>query len=341
MPKAELVQKVNDNVQQFDVRPKQQKDANALLDLLAEALIERFPVLQQQPEVDLSDVEKLVADAISKLQVPTTVELLDRKTDTRIQVKGPQHKRFPELLYFMQRGEYPYLYGPTQSGKSTAIELATEALGRPYYYLSLNPQTPDSRLMGYNDANGREIVTVFRKAYEFGGTVCLDETDNSSAALLTTLNSALANAHASFPGGMVKKHPDFICACTGNTPGRGGTPDYPERRSLDGAFAQRFKYLEWGYDEALEQVLTAQRNPEGAGAVLAFVREVRAMAETKGWRIHATPTTSICLASYLKDKVLSLDVALDAVLFKGIDKQTRDLVISSHEYKLLQAAWGA
>lgn len=232
------------------------------------------------------------------------------------------HTLFPKLLYLAARRHNAYLWGPSQSGKSYAAHAVARALNLPYYYLSLNPQTPDSRLVGFMRPDGTFQETVFFKAYRDGGVICLDEVDNASASLLTTLNSALANGAASFPCGMVEKHPDCIIIATGNTPGRGGTPVYPERRQLDGAFGERFTFLFWGYDLELEERLVLSINRD-AGAALVWIRELRAAAERLGVRVMATPTSAMRLAEYMADGTLTRDEMLDGTVWKGLDATAR------------------
>ena len=276
---------------------------------------------------DADAIRALLDDAVSKVTRPTVIEL--RAPDGRtVAVEGVQHSLFPDLMYHLQRRENVYLYGPSQSGKSTAAHNVARALDLPFYYLSLNPQTPDSRIVGFIDAGGNYRETVFYAAYARGGVVCLDEVDNASSSLLTTLNSALANGVASFPCGMVEKHPDCIVVATGNTPGRGGTSQYPERRPLDGAFRERFSFMAWPYDEALEEALVLSANP-GARPLLEWVRRVRSYTEEHGIPVLATPTSAVKLALYAKDETLSFGAALDAALFKGIEDSVRERIVDN------------
>lgn len=148
-----------------------------------------------------------------------------------------------------------YMHGPAGSGKSTAARQASEALKLPYGYISLNPQTPDSRLLGYMHAGGEYVASEFFKRYTEGGVFCIDEIDNAAASLVTTLNGLLENGHGAFPHGVFQRHRDFVCVCTANTIGRGGDINYPERRQLDGAFLERFLFLLWDYDHTLTKAI--------------------------------------------------------------------------------------
>jgi len=310
-------------------------DAEDTLDLLADALSKRMAL--EAPALDENKVRAIAqqeANAVAERFAKTAPLLIDvkRPDGTIHRVEGLHHHLFPKLLYLVGKRHNAYLYGPSQSGKSYAAAQVARTLDLPYYYLSLNPQTPDSRLVGFVRPDGTYQGTVFYKAYAEGGVCCLDETDNASAGLLTTLNSALANGAASFPCGMVERHADCVIVATGNTPGRGGTALYPERRPLDGAFAERFTFLHWEYDETLEEALVTGINPKNGATLLAWVRNVREYAASAGLRLMATPTVAMRLAEYALDTALPTEQAADAVVFKGIDAATRSQVLQ--RYKL-------
>jgi MoxR-like ATPase len=207
----------------------------------------------------------------------------------------------------------------------------------PFGYVSLNPQTPESRLIGYKDAMGRYCSTPFRECYEHGGVFCIDEQDNAHPALLTTINSTLANGLGAFPDALVQRHKDFILVCTGNTAGRGGDLSFPERRAFDAAFTERFAFLHWPYDPALEWRLTMAANPsaETAEKWLAWVRAVRAFCAAEFPRLHVTPTAAFRGAELLQLVGLpdqggwSLDDVAESVLFRGIDSETRAKVLAA------------
>lgn len=167
------------------------------------------------------------------------------------------HEALPDLVKLVSikgmngHRQNVYMYGPAGSGKSTGARQASDVLGIPFSYMSCNPMMPDSRILGFMSANGQYIPSNFFRLYTEGGVFCFDEIDNASASFVTTLNALLENGHGAFPHGNFPRHPDFVCVCTANTIGRGGDIHYPERRALDGAFLERFLFLNWGYDFSL------------------------------------------------------------------------------------------
>jgi cobaltochelatase CobS len=214
--------------------------------------------------------------------------------------------------------------------------MAASALGREYGYASLNPQTPESRLLGFIDAGGTYRRTVFRDRFENGGIMCIDEMDNGHPALLNTLNGMIEPGaeYGAFPDGMVRRHPDFVMVCTGNTNGRGGDKMFPERRQLDAAFAERFAFLRWDYDLALERRLTLAHCEDSTKAEtwLRWVRAVRAHVEKHSIRLWATPRAAMTGASFLHDSSWSVQDIAETVMFKGLDKDTVAAILTAVPY---------
>ena len=305
----------------------------ALLDTLVETIVARLP----EPDLD-EDRVKAIAESIATDRVAgieeRIAEYVNKHAVLSVRVEQPDippitisgvHSLFPVALRLTAAGLHSYWYGGPGGGKSTAARQVAEALGRPFGYISLNPQTPDSRLLGYLDATGIYRRTVFRDCYEHGGIFCIDELDNASASLLTTINSALENGSAAFPDGIVQRHKDFVLIGTGNTSGKGASPMFPERRPFDAAFAERFAYLEWTYDEKLERAVALGINPE-AGTWVDFVLKLRQWASANDTRLLVSPRASIRGAHLLALGFTPTETA-DMVIFRGVDGDRRDKAI--------------
>lgn len=278
--------------------------------------------------VDESRLMEMVREAVDK-QRPLARELHVKLDNTGkiAKIKSP-HKELETLMTAVATGDHAYLYGPPGSGKSTGAMHAAEALQRAYGYISLNPQTPESRLLGYMDANGVYRATIFFKLYTEGGVFCIDEMDNASAALLTTLNSLLENGKGAFPHGVFDRHPDFIVVATGNTTGRGGNKMFPERRAFDAAFAERFVFIFWGYDEVMERNVALATNGNAA-AWVTWVQKVRAFAVQHDPQLVVSPRATFKIAKYLKTTMKPLAI-VEMVLFKGIEAQRKDRILSAN-----------
>lgn len=246
----------------------------------------------------------------------------EKPTDTTVE-NG--HAMLGRLVYLIESRMHAYLAGDPGSGKSTGAIMSAKALGMRYGYTSLNPMTPESRLLGFIDAGGVYRETEFYRCYTQGGVFCIDELDNGHPATLNTLNGMLESdadgiGRGAFPCGVVERHRDFVCVATGNTNGRGGDRLFPERRALDSAFLDRFAFLRWDYDLALEKVVTFSINPD-AGAWLAWIHAVRAYCKAQAIRLWVTPRASYRGARMLADGQKFTDMA-DMLVFKGLDPET-------------------
>lgn len=240
---------------------------------------------------------------------------------------GMQHRDMPTLIKLLQARKHVYLHGKPGSGKSTAGIKAAEALGLDWGYISLNPRTAPSRVEGFMGADAKTYMgTVFRKLYEFGGVFVIDELDNAGPDLLTSLNAALENGHCAFPDGMVQRSPKFLLVATGNTNGRGGNASFPERRALDAATLDRFFFLNWEYDEALERAIAKGINADCDGWV-DWVIKTRAYCAEHYPKVFVTPRVSINGAGLLG--TLTVEQLAHGLVFKGIDRETVSRILGS------------
>ena len=220
--------------------------------------------LQQQITEALAKVKAngpgVAAGGKPAIAAPTVIALT---TPTMPEPKnlGVQHRNFPLLLTAcnarMRSGHRLniWLYGPAGTGKTTAAEVAAGALGLSFTYNGALDTRYD--LIGFRTANGDVVRTPFRDAWENGGVYLFDEIDASNPGALLALNGALANGNCPFPDGMVPRHKDCVIIAGANTTGAGATLEYVGRMKQDATLTDRFVYLDWPLDEALEAALCA------------------------------------------------------------------------------------
>lgn len=163
-----------------------------------------------------------------------------------------KHYLYPLLAHYIGIRQHVYLHGAPGAGKSYVCGQIAKAMGLDFRFVSVNPQSPASKVEGYMDATRIFHEVGLFKCWRDGGVFLFDELDNCSASLLTTLNTMLAGESAEFPCGPVPKHKDFVFIGAGNTTGRGGDWQYPERRKIDEASIDRLAFIKWEYDEVLE-----------------------------------------------------------------------------------------
>lgn len=272
-------------------------------------------------------------DALALPAKSLTIEL--KREDVTVARIDGAHEQLPELMYWCGATDsngfrFPVMmFGKPGVGKSHSAHQVAQALGLSFGLISLNPQTPESRLFGFYHANGGYIRTAFREAFENGGVYLIDEIDNASDALLTSLNSCLANGHGAFPDGLIARHPEFVCIATANTPGRGGDANHAGRRQLDAATINRFACIEWRNDDALELRLAESINANGGRVWLDWVRKVRAYCGEHHPRVIVSPRSTMMGAKALLDSPFTVAQVAEMVLFKGLDKDTKAKILAA------------
>ena len=241
-----------------------------------------------------SMVREEVARAVELAEPPVITIALPSRENLTLTVDA--HEKLPDLLVALHARCHVLLVGPAGTGKSMLAKHAAEALGLPFQALSLGPTTPMSKVFGYFDAHGNYHDTPFRRAFEHGGVMLLDELDNGHPGLLGELNQALALGTCAFADGMVDAHEDFRLVATGNTYGTGGDHQYVGRQALDAATLDRFTVLDVPVDPVLEHRLAMAHAPsrrDDVRALLTEVRRLRTLAADKRLPLTFSPRASI------------------------------------------------
>lgn len=212
----------------------------------------------------LAEHDDRLAELAAQVGKPTHLVINTAAAQTVVPMTGGvQHAMFPTLMRCIAAGQHAFLPGPAGSGKSHAAEQGAAAMGWEFASMSLGPTTPESRLWGGMDANGKfhepPFVRLARYASEnpdSGAVFCLDEMDNGHAGILATLNSAMANGWFTSPSGeVVRWGRNFVIVAAANTFGTGPTAEFSGRNRLDAATLDRFAYIPWDTDVDMERAL--------------------------------------------------------------------------------------
>lgn len=202
--------------------------------------------------LDEDKVKEIIDGRLTQLSVPRSVVVKQADSDISRDM-GVQHYVFESLLKLCANKLNTWLVGPAGSGKSTIAAAVAEALELKFYTCSVCLTTSESKLMGYNNvSDGAYVRTPLRDAYEFGGVFLLDEVDLGNPGILAVLNQLMAGTFCGFPDGVVKKHEDFILIAGANTVGKGADRTYNARLQIDGATLDRFIFMQFDYDPAIE-----------------------------------------------------------------------------------------
>ena len=195
--------------------------------------------------------------------------------------------------------------------------------------LSLGPQTTQAQIFGYCDATGNYVSTPFRRAFEDGGLILLDELDRCNERVSVTLNSAIANGRCTFPDATIEKASDCFILAAANTAGHGADRQYVSARQQDAALLDRFAVLPWMYDEPFETLLVeAISSSNTATRWLGEVRKVRSRVAELELRYVVSPRASIQGATLIEAGA-DLDLIRETILYRGWTAEDRTKVEQS------------
>lgn len=288
-----------------------------------------------QESVNEERVKGIVDEAIASLPKPGEVVIerifVTKGDGVKHEIKGHVHPAFGEVMMWVGLRIPVWMPGRPGAGKSHLARQIATALSVPYYELVLSPADTPGKISGFFAVDGKTVVsTEFRKAWVDGGVVHIEEVANGNPAALVTLNSALANGHCTFPDGQFPRHPECIVLASDNTWGLGGDPAFPTRRAVDGAFRDRFAFVEVDYVDAFEDAIAldlAGGNETVAKPWVAWVRSVRAWAAQNAPTLQITPRATYNGVKALVDSKALPGVAPSAKLERiadGVVLKTKD-----------------
>ncbi|SEP54057.1 MULTISPECIES: AAA family ATPase [Amycolatopsis] len=272
------------------------------------------------PKVDRDEVAAMIKSEMDNIIVPTRT-VVERASGER-RIIPNSHEKLADVTTDLLAGEHVLMVGPAGTGKSTIAEQAAESIGIPYYSISLSPMTAASQIIGYMQAEGEYVRSLFREAFEHGGVFHFDEFDNGHPSVLAVINASLANGHMAFPDQMVKRHPDFRCVASANTYGRGPDRAYVGRQQVDAATLDRFSIETIGVDEALEQSLCLATgiDKQKALEVLDYVRRLRKNAEESAMTVVISPRASVGMCRLLAAGK-TWDAAVESRVHRGMGEK--------------------
>lgn len=216
-----------------------------------------------------------------------------------------EHKDIDALVTYWRRRTDGYptnvgLVGDTQSGKTMLVEVMAHIIGKemglkkplPVFTLAGSSAITDHDLFGQYrpDEYGhlRWMEGVVALAARIGGILYLDEVNampgNVTAALHPLLDDRRAFVNIRKPvevspgqymPEVVKCSTDLWVLCTYN-------PGYAGMSKTNEAFANRFVWLPWGYDEDVEKRLIKSPAIRLLGQALRTARETRAITTPVG-----------------------------------------------------------
>lgn len=255
-------------------------------------------------------------------------------------VEGITHRQFMQLATWCAADVPLWIWGPAGGGKTTLGEQIAQALGLPFYCISIDETITVGKLVGFkNLSNGDYVEGLLYRAYKEGGVVLLDEIDTNSSTI-ASLNAMLANNHYTFGNGeRVARHENFRVLAGANTKGTGAVAGYTARVRLDAATLDRFAVIELKYDWDMIAVINGGKpaarpewkpcDPATTAGVLAWTGWVTSISEKFGQSVLISPRAALLGARALRAGIPVEQVA-DALVFKLMSPDTIARVRSAH-----------
>lgn len=296
-------------------------DENAIRALVADEM-EKAPA-----KMDENAIRALVATECERLQ-PRTVRVEIVKNGETVKTEG-QHFLFPLVVKLIGAGVPVMLCGPAGSGKTTLAHNVARVLEKQFEFNSYGPGMSEAKLLGYKDAGGSYHSTALIRMAKAGGVYLADELDRADGAIVTTLNSLLANGQISTPEGCFEKHAEFVFIAGTNTAGTGANDLYTAAQEQDAALLDRLFFLSMPYDEALEEracglSITPQKEIaiDAGGVVtpekwLMAVRAARQVCADRQMRHTISPRASI-MGAHLCAQSIGIDWLIAGLLTRGL-----------------------
>lgn len=213
-----------------------------------------------KPAMDEDAIRNLVGEAVKGVKPPRieikigdTAKVLDKHT----------HPMFGKVLTALtvarQSTKWPFLVGPSGTGKSTMGGHLAEALGLTFLAFPANPTAMLHDILGFISPTTHEYKeTPYVSLMRNGGVMLFDELDKMHPGIVSGLNMLLAQGIVVLPTGEeFPLHPDCYFIAGANTWGTGPDAQYVGSNQLDAATVNRFVRIPVDYDRDYEQTRAA------------------------------------------------------------------------------------
>lgn len=307
------------------------KGTDQLLGILTDALVgpitARLETLESRSDVQLD--EGRIVELIHEHAVRETSVTIDYNGEHR-NLTGLVHKDVASIAELLTVHGNVYIHGAAGAGKTTMARQIAELLGACFEVFQMGKLSPESSIKGFIDGNGQKQEQRFIAAIQRPCLVFLDEFDRWPSHLATLLNSLLANGYIDARGHdtHIYRHPKCYILAAGNTTMRGRDEYFPEAVAQEFSTIDRFAYFHVDYDLDLERAVSQEINP-CADAWVRWVQALRPEAMSgKHGKVVATPRASYEGSKLIRYTSLSLDAIADALVFKGIERSTRDKLVT-------------
>lgn len=264
------------------------EEQNVVREKIVELVTKEQELLDKVPEAKKSAGPQVVIPGYDRIMVPYKHLILPEEVskgilpaldssipfDIRMQKVEEQmnrreangeifHKKLKNIVIDIMEGDWPYLWGPSGTGKSFMAKQVASLLGMTF--TKAGKITEPHSIIGYNDPQGRFRITPTFVAALYGYLLSLDEFDNGNpdtqvvlndiySELLNKLDNPSEPCEVTFGTDVqVDIHPNFRMISTGNTSGSGENSVYTSRGQIDESIQERMTPIYIDYDDRVEE----------------------------------------------------------------------------------------
>ena len=280
--------------------------------------------IEKEKKQMIDNISQMVLDKVCEENPYKMITIVIN--DKKIQSDKPKifHYQLEDVIKLVAAGFNPLLVGPAGCGKNVIIEQVADYFGWKFFYV--NDVTEEYKVMGFVDANGHYCKTQFYEAFTNGGFIMIDELDQSNAAALLAINSAIGTGYheyASFPDGkLYSKHSDFHIAAAANTYGNGANMLYCGRNQLDVASLNRFTPIFIDYDCNLESSLVSTQD------FLPLYWKVRKIVEANRIRQVISTRNIVNADKMISNKLFEISKVFDFTLTQGMSNEDLRIILN-------------
>lgn len=232
------------------------------------------------------------------------------------------HSKTMQIIGDLIEGDWPYLWGPSGTGKSHMMQQIADLIGIDFK--KAGKITEKYSLLGYNDPQGRYITTPTFVAALYGSLLLLDEFDNGNqdtTLILNDIYSELLNkishpdksCQVIFGNDIpVDINPNFRLISAGNTCGQGENSIFSSRGKIDESLQERMTPIFIDYDSRVEEKILS-KYPAWYEFFVNFRKACSKYAEHNGLETAlgtATTRDASAIRKYIDHDVKTIDQIL-------------------------------
>ncbi len=362
--KLETLRNYSDNAQQIQVILDKANASNAVSKKLIQLMTKEEQLMEaaKVPEkvVTPEPTEQVVIPGFDRIMVPYRHIVLPEEVSTDIisvldesipfekrlaevekrmaenEKNGEiYHKKIKQIAIDIMEGDWPYLWGPSGTGKSHMVKQVADLLGMNL--MKAGKITEPYSILGYNDPQGRYRITPTFMAALYGYLLSLDEFDNGNPDTQIVLNdiySELLNkidepnevCEVMFGDDIpVNINPNFRMVAAGNTSGEGENSVFSSRGKIDESIQERMTPIFIDYDNRVEQLILKDY-PEWYKFFISFREACSTFAKNNGLDAPQGTTTTRD-ATAIKKYIDHNSKSIDQIIFE------RFIQIKDSEYR--------